>query len=188
MADAQLQMIDKKIIESASIIHTTAFALSLQPARDVIIQALENAKNFNKTISVDWNFAPSIWKEDNGIKVFEILMKMNPIIKLSADDMERFIGNKAIEEYKNYLDKYTCKLICITCGKNGVWYKVENKNWIFKETIKVDEVKDTTGAGDAFWAGFICAYIDKLPVNNCIDNALKIAAKKIQTKGPLYNS
>lgn len=189
MADAQLQAIDKKVIKSAGIIHTTAFALSIQPARDVIMQAMEYAIGYNKTISVDWNFAPSVWKEDKGIEVFEKLMKMKPVVKLSADDLERFMGGiKNIDEYKTYLDKYNCALICITCGKDGVWYKEAGQKWTFKESTKVIEVKDSTGAGDAFWAGFICSFIDKLPVKDCIDNALKMAAEKIEKKGPIYSS
>lgn len=187
MADRYLHSIDEKIIRSASIIHTTAFALSLQPARRVILSALKVAKKSEKTISVDWNFAPEIWGKKNGKDVFKKIMKFKPILKISLDDLKRFLGEKPIDGYKKYLDTFNCNFTCLTCGKDGVWYKKSGKEWIFKDTIKVDEVVDTTGAGDAFWAGFISGLIEDLPVNSCIDRALYTAAKKIQQTGPLYN-
>jgi len=187
MADTQLQPIDKKIIESSSIIHTTAFALSQDPSSEVILRALEFAVSLDKIISIDWNFAPSVWMEDDGKDVFERIMKMAPVLKFSRDDLERFCGRKSIDEYKLFLDKFNCTFTCITCGKDGVWFRERNKEWGFKETIKVDKVIDTTGAGDAFWSGFICGYLDKMQIPECVDKGLISAAKKIQQKGPLYN-
>ncbi len=188
LADCQIKKIDKRVVRSTSIIHTTAFALSLQPARDVIFEALTFADENKVLLSVDWNFSPDIWGEDDGRKAFKKIMKLKPLLKISLDDLSRFVGIKSIDEYKKYLDKFSCTLICITCGKDGVWFKKQNKDWQFKETLPVAEVADTTGAGDAFWAGFITAYIDKLPLKSCVDAGLKIAAEKIQKKGPLYSS
>ena len=48
------------------------------------------------------------------------------------------------------------------------------------------EVVDTTGAGDAFWAGFLYARLKGVPLQQCVQQALSIAARKIQRQGPLY--
>ena len=187
MADRFVQKPSKELIQSARILHTTAFALSLQPARDVILNAIKTAKKGGKVISIDWNFAPEIWGKDNGKSVFKAVMLSNPLLKISLDDLARFLGEKNIDEYKTYLDRFACTVICITCGKDGVWYKKRGKKWKFMNTIAVEQVVDTTGAGDAFWAGFIAAYLDDSEVGGCINNALQTAAEKIQRKGPLYN-
>lgn len=187
MADKEIKKLKKQLIQNAKILHTTAFALSLNPARDVILRAMKSAKKGGAVISIDWNYAPAIWGDDNGKNVFHEVMRLSPLLKISLDDLSRFVGERSIEDYKNYLDKYDCTVICITCGKDGVWYKKDGKKWNFSEIVAVERVVDTTGAGDAFWAGFISAYLDNSEVGECIDNALQTAAEKIQRKGPLYN-
>jgi fructokinase len=71
-------------------------------------------------------------------------------------NMERF-KNKflTIEECKTLLYSYPAKVICFTCGKEGVWFKEEGKPWQFKDALSVTNVVDVTGAGDAFWATLI---------------------------------
>ncbi len=185
-ADAQLQLVDEVLIESAAVLHTTAFALSLQPARGVIMNAFKKANTLGKTLSIDWNFAPSIWGEEDGKEVFTSIAAWRPFLKISVDDMERFVNkHNSVEAYKSMLGEYPFSFICLTCGKEGVWYK-EAGEWQFKAALPVQEVVDTTGAGDAFWAGVLVACIEKRPVDDCVQNGLMIAAKKIQKKGPLY--
>jgi len=186
-ADSQINAIENSLIEKAGIVHTTSFALSKEPAKQMIIDAMQFAKNKNKTVSIDWSYAPSIWGTDNGASVFETIMRMRPLLKLSVDDLERFVGKTlSIDECKSFLDKYFTTATCLTCGKDGVFYKEFNAVWQYKNASAVKAVIDTTGAGDAFWAGFSVAYMDNLPVSNCIANGLKIAARKIEKSGPLY--
>ncbi|MEJ6624593.1 MAG: PfkB family carbohydrate kinase, partial [Flavobacteriaceae bacterium] len=50
------------------------------------------------------------------------------------------------------------------------------------------KVLDTTGAGDAFWSGFLFAYIDKRTATECLQVALQLAALKLQNVGRLPNN
>lgn len=186
-ADAQLEVIEQSLIQATKIIHTTAFALSKNPAQNTIVKALQTAYALGKTISLDWNFAPSVWGDDNGKEIFAVIMELQPLLKISTDDMERFLGKiLSIEQCKEALNTYSFSTVCLTCGREGVWYKTENGDWNHKPALMVKKVVDTTGAGDAFWAGFIAAYLEGHAIESCIANALDMAAKKIQKKGPLY--
>jgi len=53
------------------------------------------------------------------------------------------------------------------------------------KVVKVDEVVDVTGAGDAFWSGFLYAYIQQYPLEKCLDSALKLAALKLKNLGSI---
>ncbi|OYU97536.1 MAG: carbohydrate kinase [Bacteroidetes bacterium B1(2017)] len=187
LADAQIAEVDSSLIANSTIIHTSAFALSLNPARTSILNAMRVASKAGKLVSVDWNFAPQIWHNNTGIGVFEELCTMNLLLKLSLDDFMRFSGNykASAEDAMRFLDNYTTNATCLTCGSNGVFYKSSGTNWQKAEAQKIT-VKDTTGAGDAFWAGFISAFLSNSNLNECVEKGIQIASQKIQKLGPLY--
>lgn len=188
-ADLAIKRIDDSLLEPATIIHTTAFALSKEPARSNILNALKKAKQMGKFISVDWNFAPSIWQEDDGKDVFKKLLKLNPLLKISVDDLERFNGESlTIEQSIALLDDLNAHIICLTCGKNGVWYKEKNHNWKHKSALPVSAVAGVTGAGDAFWAGFLSAFLNEKSTEDSINEALNTAKLKIEKASALYKS
>lgn len=188
-ADTQLPEVNPGLIHQSKIIHTCAFALSKNPAQHHILDALSLGSSLNKTISVDWNYAPSMWESD-GQLVFQKVVSMHPLLKISIDDISRFAGKDlSAEESRNFLQKLPVKLVCLTCGKDGVWYKsMLETDWHFEKAIAVQEVKDTTGAGDAFWSGFIAAYLQDKTISNCVLEGVNIASRKIQKFGPLYQS
>lgn len=186
-ADKELQPIGTDLIARSRIVHTTAFALSKEPARGHILDAFSVAAGRGKIISADWNFAPSIWNGEDGKDVFERLITFKPLLKLSLDDVGRFFGgNTSIEESKKLLDAYPCRLCVLTCGSEGVWWRSEEKEWDYAPALPVSEVVDTTGAGDAFWAGMLAAFLDGAGDKDCMTQALLLAAKKIARQGPLY--
>jgi fructokinase len=47
------------------------------------------------------------------------------------------------------------------------------------------EVVDTTGAGDAFWSGFLCAHLDGYDLYQCALAGRRMAEIKLQHFGPL---
>ncbi len=188
MADRFIKIKNMNWLDEVSVLHTSAFALSLEPARSIIIDAIKLASKNGITISVDWNYAEEIWTLGGGTKVFDQLVNYNPMLKISLDDYRRFSGlNQAsAEDAKKFLNKYTLKFCCLTCGAEGVWYRHKNEEWVFEKARLVNKITDTTGAGDAFWAGFISGWLEFDSIQKGIMLGLDIAAKKVETLGPLY--
>ncbi len=190
MADKFIKIANMNWLEDASVLHTSAFALSLEPARTIILEAISLASKNGITISVDWNYAEEIWTAGGGQNVFTELIKYNPMLKFSLDDYCRFSGlNQAsAEDAKDFLNGFQLDFCCLTCGAEGVWYRHKNENWIFEEAKPISRIADTTGAGDAFWAGFISGWLEFNSIQEGISRGLNIAAKKVETLGPLYLS
>ncbi|MNE82027.1 pfkB family carbohydrate kinase [compost metagenome] len=54
-----------------------------------------------------------------------------------------------------------------------------------QKATQIDDIKDTTGAGDAFWTGFLYAQLLNKNLEECITIAQKLAVLKLQNVGRL---
>ena len=180
-ADCMIETVDETLIANASLVHSTAFALSKQPAQTAILTAFEKASKEGIPVSVDWNYAEKIWGTHNNAQdVFNQLQTYKPLLKFSLDDMERFLGKSlSIEEAKEYLQNVLCTAICLTCGGDGVYYKSSLSHWQYMPAQQV-EVKDATGAGDAFWAGFVSEWNKENAIDSCVAKGIHTASLKLQ--------
>ncbi len=180
-ADVMLNSISRESLDSCEIFHTSSFALSHDPAQGVLLQAMKEIQNQNKSISIDWNYSEKIWEQHNNSReVLQTAMTENTLLKISMDDVTRFWNNcNSVEVAKQYLDAYPNKMICLTDGAAGVHYKEGQGAWRFKTALPA-QVKDTTGAGDAFWSGFIIAHRAGKNIDECVDNALSIARRRLE--------
>jgi fructokinase len=77
------------------------------------------------------------------------------------------------------------EIVCLTLGSKGVKLSQKNNGIIEMPAIQIEKVMDATGAGDAFWSGFLFAYINEKPLKECLEVALKLAALKLQNVGRL---
>ena len=74
------------------------------------------------------------------------------------------------------------KLIVVTRGKNGS-IAINNNN-IEECKAKTDlKIKDLTGAGDLFAAGFLHGYINNLSIKECLEKGTELSSKIIQQVG-----
>lgn len=180
-ADRYLGPVPGELIRNAELVHSTAFALSRQPARKSILDALKNAAASGKLVSVDWNYSGKIWRSHaRAKKVFGALCALNPMLKFSMDDAERYLELPvSVHEAKAFLERLPARVVCLTCGKDGVWYKDENNAWEHKSAEPI-MVKDATGAGDSFWAGFVAAFLNGHALSTCVERGMTTAAKKLQ--------
>ena len=180
-ADRFLQPVDEALIAAAAVVHTTAFALSKPPARDTILEAFGKAHARGIVVSVDWNYAEPVWGRDNdAATVFDQLMQYRPLLKVSLDDVQRFTGEAlTVEAAKDYLREVPAGVACLTCGAEGVWYRGEGTDWRHLSAEPV-VVKDATGAGDAFWAGFLTARMAQGSLESCVQRGIATAARRLK--------
>lgn len=180
------QLSDETIAD-AKIFHTTCFALSKNPARQTILNRAKKAKELGLKLSIDINFSERIWPDREEAKqVLKEYLANDPLVKLSEDDCYRLFAEVKSEDYIfDYFHNLGASTICLTKGKNGVAVSDVKEGLLFQEAAKIDEIKDTTGAGDAFWTGFLFAQIENKSLNECITIAQKLASIKLQNVGRL---
>lgn len=176
-----------EIIKQAKIFHTTCFALSKNPARTTILKKAKKAKQLGLKLSIDINFSEKIWpNREEAKEVLKEYLANDPLVKLSEDDCYRLFTEHKTEDYIfDYFHSLGVTTICLTKGKNGVVISDLNKGLVFQNAMEIDKIQDTTGAGDAFWTGFLFAQIQKYSLEESLTIAQKLATIKLQNVGRL---
>jgi fructokinase len=179
--------IPDSVLQEAKIFHTTCFALSKNPARSTILNRAKRAKELGLRLSIDINFSERIWpNREEAKQVLKEYLSYNPLVKLSEDDCYRLFEEEKTDEFIfDYFHGLGATTICLTKGKNGVAVSDTEEGLLFQKAIELDEIKDTTGAGDAFWTGFLFAQLHNYDLLTSITIAQKLAAIKLQNIGKL---
>jgi len=188
-ADCQIfeSFLPDEIINQAKIFHTTCFALSKNPARQTIINRAKKAKELGLQLSIDINFSERIWpNRTEAIQVLSEYLDNDPLVKLSEDDCYRLFGESKSEAYIfEFFHALGATTICLTKGKNGVVVSDTVQGRFAQSALPITEIKDATGAGDAFWTGFLYAQLQQWSIEECLTIAQKLAAIKLQSLGKL---
>ncbi len=181
------QNLPDSLLADSAIFHTTCFALSLEPAQSTIVDAARRASQLGCQVSIDCNYAPSIWP--NRSKAWDIIKQfcsVGAFVKLSEDDAERLYAERHDHQYIiDDFHKIGARLVCLTLGSDGAIISSdfgENKFRLFGKKVTVI---DATGAGDAFWSGFLTAYLDGHNFEICGQAGTNMAIQKLKNKGPL---
>lgn len=188
-ADCMIQShhIPDTLLAESAIFHTTCFALSQEPAQSTIVDAAQRANTLGCRVSLDANYAPQIWADrKRAWDVISTYCSHDGLVKLSEDDAERIYGRKVTE--KQVIQDFHAMgadLVCFTKGGDGSIISFEKGTKQTILSVKPLEVIDATGAGDAFWAGFLTAWIQGKSVEICANAGANLAALKLVTKGPL---
>lgn len=192
MADCQISedQIPSEVLKKTKIFHTTCFALSQRPAQEVILKKAKEAFELGCLISADLNYAQKIWPDrEEAFRVIKAYCALKPYLKISEDDMFRLFGKHLPhDEIFEFLHSHGAEIICLTLGSDGVVLSQKGKDPFSLPAIKLERIVDATGAGDAFWSGFLFAHIKGKSLRECLHIALKLAALKLQNIGRLPNN
>lgn len=172
--------------EEISIFHTTCFALSRKPAQQVILEAAEKAKRAGCQLSIDANYAEKIWPDRREAqRIVAEWSRLGALVKISDVDWGRLYDsqNPAPESVIDHFLKMGASEVCFTLGEKGCWVgNSEEQHFLPARPV---EVKDTTGAGDAFWSGYLTARLDGRSMLECAMVGRRMAELKLCHFGPL---
>ncbi|MGD2177655.1 MAG: sugar kinase [Anaerolineae bacterium] len=187
-ADAYIVLEDKHLeaVKASRVVHTSAFALSRDPARSTILQLLESAQEYDCLVSLDPNYHPRIWSDASDPQgILEEAYHWVDVTKPSLDDCARLFGpdcspDACAERFLNW----GADVVALTMGAEGVLLVTAGGRSCH---IKPSDatVADVTGAGDAFWAGLLMALLDGYSPHEAACVGQIVAEAKISTVGPI---
>lgn len=161
-------------IQKARIVHVGSVTQLLPQAHAATVRALQIAREHGVITSFDVNFRLGIWRgrEEEGRRKILETAGLTDVLKVSEWEMEFMTGTADVETGAAALLALGPKIVFVTLAEKGVYYTAAAGLRGTIPTWRV-EVKDATGAGDAFVAGFLRQLSDRVQ-GRSIDYSLSI--------------
>ncbi len=152
-ADMMLAEADVKEADIAAsvIVHAGSVTLSATPVDKATVRALKLGHEMGKLVSFDINYRNVMWdtKDDCTAAVLEILPYVD-LLKISDEEVDMLGGE---ENVPAVMEKYGITVVVETLGSKGARCFFGGE--VFDVPGRKAVCVDATGAGDAFWGGFL---------------------------------
>lgn len=157
-------MLDKSEIrdedlKTCRLIQAGSCSLSAGKAVEATEYAMERAHELGKLVGFDINYRNLMWKDDKEActkKVLSIL-KYVDFLKLSDEEIDMVGGRDNI---LSVMKEYDIAAVVLTLGGSGAELFYDGQAYVIPG-YRADKVADTTGAGDAFWGGFLSEVLNQ---------------------------
>lgn len=174
-------------INQLDILYLSGISIAILPEEDktALLSTLKEAKQKGLTLVFDSNYRPRLWEStEHAQHWYKQVLPLCSYGLITFDDEMLLWGDKKLGDAVSRItalgvDKFVLKL-----GSEGcVFY--ENGNETLIPTNPVDNVVDTTSAGDSFNAGFLCGVANGLPYTECCQLGNQLAGVVIQHPGAI---
>lgn len=145
--------INFNLIQEAKILHVAAVYLLPALEGAPIAKILKRAKDFGVITSLDtaWN------AKGNWLEKIEPALSYTDYFLPNIEEAMMISGEGSLEKIAKFFLSYGVKVIALKMGEKGSFISTEKESY-YIPAFKVNVV-DTTGAGDAFVAGFLTGII-----------------------------
>ncbi len=150
--------INPKYVEGAKFVHLSSFVGEKSfDAQKRLLNSLPG------TVKV--SFDPGMLYAKKGYSLLEPIIEKADVMMPNRKELELISGKKTTAEGASYLVAKGVKVVAVKLGEEGC-YVTNGKEHHQIEGFKVPVV-DTTGAGDAFCAGFLLGLLERKSLLNC---------------------
>ena len=167
--------VDEKIIKDSELIFLEGYLWDEGEPKKAFEKAIDNAKKV--AMSLSDLFCVKRHKQN----FLELVEKKLDLTFANESEIMELIN---VENFNEVIDfaKEINKHIVITRGEKGA-ISIFGNEIIEIEANKNLTIKDLTGAGDLFAAGYLHGFINNLSVRNCLELGTKLSSKVIQQIG-----
>ncbi|ABR73533.1 sugar kinase [Actinobacillus succinogenes] len=176
-------------LKSADMIYLSGISLAILPENDrtLLIAQLRELKKAGVEIAFDSNFRPKLWDSlAQAQACYRALLPLVDVALVTFDDEEMLWSDTDEQATITRLSAFDIPKIIVKQGSLGATI-CENGTQTFVPTIPVENVTDTTSAGDSFNAGFLAGYLQGKPLTVCCEQGNRLAGIVIQHKGAIID-
>lgn len=168
-------------------IYLSGISLAILPSddREILINALIESK---VPLIFDGNYRPKLWdSREQTQQCYQQLLSNTQLALMTFDDEQALWDDVSPEITIARLQSAGVKEIVLKLGAEGARY-VGNGQDVLVPTQKIDNIVDTTAAGDSFNAGFLQAYLQGEPPKTCCMVGNYLAGIVIQHRGAIIDA
>jgi fructokinase len=161
-ADSRLRAeeLPRDIIERCGIFHFGSLSLTGEPARRATLEAAALARASGAIVSYDPNYRAGLWRDrDEAVRMTRGAAAYADVIKLSEEEVPLLTGETRREKGAEKLLERGCSCVAVTLGSEGAAAYTAKASAVVPAR-RVTAV-DATGAGDAFWGGFLFQIVER---------------------------
>lgn len=177
-ADKMLSKADipLEVLSRSRILHIGSISLTDEPCRASTLYAVKHAKANGTVISYDPNYRASLWKDEaQAIRQMRSIIKYADVMKISDEEAMLLTDETDCEKAAKKLISLGVDIAAVTLGKKGAYVRTADGGRIVKGFK--NKAVDATGAGDAFWGGFLHSLVESgiAPEAVTVDDAARFA-------------
>ncbi|MCX7787978.1 MAG: sugar kinase [Spirochaetes bacterium] len=174
---------DLSILSSVKILHLSGISLAISlKAQEFSLTLMKAAREQGTLVCFDTNYRPALWGNREARQLMEqIIPTYVQILATTDEEMELLGWGKDPERLAYLLPGPSYYLV--KQGSKGAYVR-SMKEEVFSPSFSVP-VKDTVGAGDAFDAGFLWAFLHSVTLKEAVRYASAVAALVCTGQGPL---
>ncbi|UCE13448.1 MAG: carbohydrate kinase family protein [Candidatus Heimdallarchaeota archaeon] len=179
-------------ILASNLLYTSAYTIENAPIKDTVVRLFQYIKNEQKPQpKTMFNLAAYTTVEKYKLNIKKEIIPFTDILVGNKDEFNALVGNHTKQEVfkigKNIIEKYpNIEVVLITDGENGCYYFTERHH--SQVAALPVSVIDTTGAGDAFCAGFISGYVSGKNMEQAVKIGTILGGKVCRGYGARYRS
>ena len=167
--------VDEKIIRKSELIFLEGYLWDEGEPKKAFEKAINNSRKVAMSLS------DLFCVERHKKNFLDLVKKKLDLTFANESEIMALINTKNFDEVINFA-KDIKKHIIITRGEKGAISIIGDE--ITEIKAKKDlTIKDLTGAGDLFAAGYLHGFINNLPTKECLGQATKLSSKVIQQIG-----
>ena len=178
--DLTIHDIDLTAVKSSKVLLIESYLFDPPHGKDVVLKTVELAKNSGNKVALGASDFCCVDRHKQALEHFI----PNYVDVLFANEKEAFSLTKkhTIEDAAKELQGLA-PLTVFTIGEQGALI-ITPKEIIEAPPPTISQVVDTGGAGDQYAGGFLYAYANNLPLQDCIHYANIAAAEALSHLGP----
>lgn len=174
-----------RALQGAALIHLSGITLAiLSPeARVTLFAALGQARRDGAVVSFDPNIRPRLWTSADEIRAtVTAMLQIADIALPSFDDEATYFQDSSPAETIRRMVAAGVQEVVVKDGPGAAHYHADGQSGQLP-TPPVAAIRDTTGAGDAFNAGYLAARLIGLDARRAIGSGQALAAEVLQHPG-----